>query len=200
MGPAESILWLTVHCGGAWIVGLLVLGTSGSLGHDVPAAAPLKTQTVKSTVDPHGKPGKLPPAPDFGLPQVALINGQIRQGWQDHQFSPSPAATDGEWCRRLFLDVLGRVPSISELTNFLNSKSTNRKVELVNSLLGEDYADDYARNWMTIWTNLLIGRTGGTDRRSADQPPGFAIRRCGGHFKTTYPTTGWFPSWSRLRE
>src|SRR5690606_36165045 len=24
----------------------------------------------------------------------------------------------------------------------------------------------YARNWTTIWTNILIGRTGGTDRRS----------------------------------
>ena len=43
-----------------WIVGLLVLGTSGSLGRDLPAAAPLKTQTVKSTVDPHGKPANFP--------------------------------------------------------------------------------------------------------------------------------------------
>ena len=95
--------------------------------------------------------------------------------------------------------MLGRVLSISELTTFLNSKSTNRKVELVNSLLGEDYADDYARNWMTIWTNLLIGRTGGTRHRSLISRPGlqFALRR---HFKTTCPTTGWFPSWFRLRE
>ncbi len=38
---------------------------------------------------------------------------------------------------------------------------------LVDRLLNVDeYVDDFARNWTTIWTNLLIGRTGGNDRNS----------------------------------
>ncbi len=37
---------------------------------------------------------------------------------------------------------------------------------LSNRLLGDEYGDEFARNWTTIWTNLLIGRTGGTERRS----------------------------------
>jgi hypothetical protein len=36
----------------------------------------------------------------------------------------------------------------------------------VDRLLGKEYADDYVRNWTTIWSNLLIGRTAGTERRS----------------------------------
>ena len=36
------------------------------------------------------------------------------------RLSPSPAATDGEWCRRVFLDVLGRIPTIDELERFLS--------------------------------------------------------------------------------
>ncbi len=168
-----------------WVVGLLVLGASSNLAGPAWTAAPLRTQAVKSTVDPKakvdpkGKHGALPPASDFGLPPVALINAQIRQGWLDHQLSPSPAATDGEWCRRLYLDLLGRVPSLGELTKFLNSKAANRKVELVNTLLGEDYVDDYARNWTTIWTNILIGRTGGTGKKSQISRPGlqFALKR-----------------------
>ena len=32
--------------------------------------------------------------------------------------------------------------------------------------MGDEYRDEYVRNWTTIWTNLLIGRTGGMDKKS----------------------------------
>src|SRR5258708_5605291 len=52
---------------------------------------------------------------DQNSPKVKRINEEIRRVWDDHKLRPSPAATDGEWCRRLYLDVLGRVPSVEEL-------------------------------------------------------------------------------------
>jgi hypothetical protein len=104
---------------------------------------------------------------DYGLPQVAKINEQIRQVWTDNSMAPSAPATDGEWCRRVYLDVLGRVPSVSELKEFVTSREADRKAQLVNKLLhDENYLEDYARNWTTIWTNILIGRTGGTEDRT----------------------------------
>ena len=51
-----------------------------------------------------------------GMPEVALINDAIRKGWADHNLVPSKAATDGEWCRRVYLDLIGRVPTVDELT------------------------------------------------------------------------------------
>lgn len=90
---------------------------------------------------------------------IAYINAQIEKGWKDAEVKPSPEATDSEWCRRLFLDVLGRVPSVQELLAFLNDKAKNKREALVNRLLdSDDYVEEYARNWMTIWTNTLIGR------------------------------------------
>lgn len=90
---------------------------------------------------------------------IAYINSQIEKGWKDAEVKPSPEATDNEWCRRLFLDVLGRVPSVQELLAFLNDKAKNKREALVNRLLdSDDYVEEYARNWMTIWTNTLIGR------------------------------------------
>jgi hypothetical protein len=97
------------------------------------------------------------------LPQIAFINEQIRQGWESAKFVPSPPATDAEWCRRTFLDVLGRVPSVQELTQFERDSSPDSRLQLVNRLLGDDYIEDYARNWTTLWTNILIGRSGGTE-------------------------------------
>jgi hypothetical protein len=103
---------------------------------------------------------------DFGHPQVAIINDVIHKGWSDHGLVPSKAATDGEWCRRVFLDLIGRVPKVEELQQYLADRSRDKRRRLVDRLLGDEYAEEYARNWTTIWTNLLIGRTGGTERRS----------------------------------
>lgn len=99
----------------------------------------------------------------YNLAQVRFINEQIRQGWRDYGLEPSPAASDGEWCRRVYLDVLGRVPNVNELKAFLNDNSPDKKARLVDKLLyDEGHTEEYARHWTTIWTNILIGRSGGT--------------------------------------
>lgn len=101
---------------------------------------------------------------DHGLAQVREINQQIAAVWKDNNFSPSPLASDNEWCRRVFLDVLGRVPTVPELRDFLADKSADKKAKLVDKLLNdEEYNAEYARNWTTIWTNILIGRNGGME-------------------------------------
>jgi hypothetical protein len=103
---------------------------------------------------------------DFGYAEVAIINDAIRKGWGDHNLVPSKAATDGEWCRRVYLDLIGRVPTVDELSAYLAERKREKRAELVDRLLGEEYNDEYVRNWTTLWTNILIGRTGGMDRRS----------------------------------
>jgi hypothetical protein len=106
-------------------------------------------------------------ANDFGLPQVKFINEQIAAVWKDHGLTPSPYATDGEWCRRVYLDIIGRIPTVDELKSFLNDKDPNKKAKLVDKLLNDDeYLEEYARNWTTIWTNVLIGRNGGMEENT----------------------------------
>jgi len=96
---------------------------------------------------------------------IASINRHIHQGWADTELKPSAIATDGEWLRRLFLDLIGRIPTYEETTSFLADKSLGKRAAMVDELLqSEKYAEEYVRNWATIWTNLLIGRTGGLDR------------------------------------
>ena len=103
---------------------------------------------------------------------VAMINEQLRGAWKAHNLRPSRQATDGEWCRRVYLDLIGRTPTVEELDAFVSRRGQTKRAELVDRLLGPDYAEEYARNWKTIWTNILIGRTGGTDRQSLTSRPG----------------------------
>lgn len=101
------------------------------------------------------------------LPQVAYINELVRQGWQAHGLQPSAQATDGEWCRRVYLDVLGRIPSTQEVERFQKDRPGERKLNLINRLLSDEYVEEYARNWSNIWSLLLIGRPNpNLDRRS----------------------------------
>lgn len=100
------------------------------------------------------------------------IDELIRQGWADHDLKPSPPASDGEWCRRLYLDVLGRVPSVDELNLFLKEPPSERKARLVGRLLSDEYTEEYARNWSNIWQTILIGRPSPNEDRTLVDRPG----------------------------
>lgn len=99
-------------------------------------------------------------------PQITMINKAIEQGWADYEITPAKEADDLIWCRRVFLDIIGRIPSLDELEEFATDRGSDRKAKLVDRLLHDDrYTEEYANHWATVWTNMLIGRGGGMDRR-----------------------------------
>jgi hypothetical protein len=100
-------------------------------------------------------------------PQVEKIDKALQQGWLEAEVRPSPAEDELKWCRRLYLDVIGRIPSYDELAEFAKDKSAGKKQNLLNRLLNDErYTEEYANHWGTVWTNVLIGRNGGMEDRS----------------------------------
>ena len=97
-------------------------------------------------------------ADHYGIPQVKFINEQTLSAWTESGLQPSPSATEGEWCRRVHLDLIGRIPNVKELHQFLSDSSPTKRADLVSRLLGDDYLDEYARHWTDVWTTVLIGR------------------------------------------
>jgi Protein of unknown function (DUF1549)/Protein of unknown function (DUF1553) len=93
---------------------------------------------------------------------LAQMKTSLHSSWTVASIKPSPDATDTEWCRRAFLALLGRVPSVSELDTFIKNKAENKREQLVTSLLGDSsYADESSKRLAALWTNVLIGRVGG---------------------------------------
>ena len=93
---------------------------------------------------------------------VAQIDVLVTQSWSDHALRPSMDATPGEWCRRLYLDTLGRIPTADEAQAYISLRKPTKRADLVRQLLSDDAHEvDYRRHWTTIWANLLIGRDGG---------------------------------------
>ncbi len=87
---------------------------------------------------------------------IARINDELQTRWNVLSLLPSARADDSEWLRRVYLDIMGRVPTVSEAQAFLADKREQKRETLVDELLNDS---GYARNFTTKWTNLLIGRS-----------------------------------------
>ncbi len=98
------------------------------------------------------------------IPQVAAIDKGIAEGWAAAGAKPAKPATDEEFLRRAYLDLLGRIPTVPEARAFLGTKETDKRGKLVEYLLNHP---DFAKNLSTQWTVLLIGR--GNQGRMVDR-------------------------------
>lgn len=114
-------------------------------------------------------------------PQVEKIDLAMQAGWADAGVKPSPAEDELKWCRRVYLDLIGRIPSFEELAEFAKDKTPSKKLNLVQKLLNDDrYTEEYANHWGTVWTNVLIGRNGGMEDRTLTDRSGMQkyLRDC----------------------
>ena len=81
--------------------------------------------------------------PQWTPPEVALedgelterINEQLSTLWAAQRIHPVGPASDAEFMRRVYLDLTGRVPTVSEAREFLDDPSPDRRELLVDRLL-----------------------------------------------------------------
>lgn len=72
-------------------------------------------------------------------PQVLKINELIQKGYESAGIKrPAEKATDAEFCRRVFIDLIGRIPSYEEVIDFERDKSADKRVKLVRRLMHDD--------------------------------------------------------------
>lgn len=86
---------------------------------------------------------------------VSRINELIESRWKAAGVTPSPRASDAEWVRRTYLDLVGRIPTVDEAESYFRDQRTDKQQRLVDDLLERR---EFARHLSTVWTNLLVGR------------------------------------------
>jgi Protein of unknown function (DUF1549)/Protein of unknown function (DUF1553) len=113
--------------------------------------------------------------PEVHIPQVKLINSVVEQQWADYALKPAPVEGDQKWARRVYLDLIGRIPTYQEAFEFAKDKSPEKRQKLVDMLLNDGkYTEEFATHWGTVWSNILIGRSGGNQRNSFVNREGMA--------------------------
>jgi hypothetical protein len=84
---------------------------------------------------------------------VARIDKILEALWKENDIDPAEAASDEELLRRVYLDLAGRTPSVSEVRDYLGDESSDRYEKLVDQLLG---SRDHATHLATVWRTYLI--------------------------------------------
>ena len=94
---------------------------------------------------------------------ATTIDRLLADSWEQEGLTPSPAASDEEWHRRVWLDLAGVVPSRADTERYLADRSPNRDAALIERLLA---SAQYTRYWALFWQQILVGR--GADGRAPD--------------------------------
>jgi len=84
------------------------------------------------------------------------IDRSIEEGWKKAGIKPAKVASDEEFLRRAYLDLVGRIPNIQEARAFLQTRENGKREKLIDYLLGHP---DYPKNFATQWSVLLVGRS-----------------------------------------
>lgn len=80
-----------------------------------------------------------------------FIDDLALQKWKQLGIAPSAGIDDHKFLRRVYLDVIGRVPMASEIDEFLAIPSSERREKIVDQLLARpEYADHWANKWADL--------------------------------------------------
>jgi hypothetical protein len=86
------------------------------------------------------------------LPQQNFIDGLVWEKLKALGITPSPPASDSTWLRRVFIDIIGRLPTPTEVRTFLADSSADRRTKVIDQLLSRP---EYADYWANKWADLL---------------------------------------------
>ena len=83
------------------------------------------------------------------------VDAFIEEGWTRHGVKPADAVDERTWCRRVWLDLAGRIPTRAELEEFLAAPAETKRSALVERLLA---SEEYAVRMRELWDVFLMGR------------------------------------------
>ncbi|MBN7811543.1 PSD1 domain-containing protein [Algoriphagus sp. H41] len=99
----------------------------------------------------------LPPAkPGLENP----IDRWVDRYFQENELAWSETVDDRTYLRRIYLDIIGLLPSPEELTAFESDPNPEKRDIWLQKLL--DRKDDFAQHWLTFWNDLLRNDYTGT--------------------------------------
>ena len=128
-------------------------------------AIPAQLMADERSKDVQPEPAVLEPATSGPVAfAVQTIDQFMVRGWQDAQVQPADLCSDEVFVRRLFLDLVGRVPTLLERDAFLQDGRNNKREHLVDGLLS---SEDHVQHMTDMLDTMLMGR--GNAQRYAER-------------------------------
>ena len=80
------------------------------------------------------------------------IDSILEADWQKHKLQGNPATDDNTFVRRIYLDIIGRIPTTREADEFLASKDAGKRAKLIDKLLA---SEAYVQHFFNYWADVL---------------------------------------------
>ena len=91
------------------------------------------------------------------------IDRRVEQKWKTYKIKPSERSTDSEFVRRVYVDLLGVIPTYDEALAFLDDTNSDKRQKLIARLLDHPR---YGLHQSDVWDMVYFGRN----------PPGYGTR------------------------
>ncbi len=102
-------------------------------------------------------PATAAPDPDKRLADAlalaANIDGHLNAGWTANKIVHAPLIDDGAFQRRVYLHLAGRIPMVSEVQRFLDSKDPDKRRKEVEKLLA---GQRYPLHMANVWRSFML--------------------------------------------
>ena len=86
------------------------------------------------------------------------VDSHLFNQWRQWGMVPSAVADDATFLRRVTLDIIGTLPSDSEVTEYLTAPRSDKRQALINRLLERpEYASYFALKWADVLQNRGAG-------------------------------------------
>jgi hypothetical protein len=83
------------------------------------------------------------------------IDADIKAAWEREKIKPAARSSDTEFLRRIYLDLVGVIPSYDETKKFLADSAADKRVKLIDALLADKR---FSAAQADVWDLVLFGR------------------------------------------
>ncbi|HEX3725305.1 MAG TPA: DUF1549 and DUF1553 domain-containing protein [Pirellulales bacterium] len=84
---------------------------------------------------------------------TAEIDRVLAASWAAAKIEPAAPADDAQFLRRIYLDLIGKIPSVAELQAFLANSAPDKRASVVEELLGRGA---HAQHFANTWRGLML--------------------------------------------
>ncbi|MDX1945673.1 MAG: DUF1549 and DUF1553 domain-containing protein [Pirellulaceae bacterium] len=97
-----------------------------------------------------------------GPPPANYVDEHVFAQQRSLQLAPAPLATDAVFLRRVYLDLIGTLPTEAEAREFLDSTAADKRARLIDKLLERD---EFASFWALKWADVMRGNRNTVSQR-----------------------------------
>jgi hypothetical protein len=84
---------------------------------------------------------------------AARIDQLVAAQWTANEVRPAPRADDAEFIRRAYLDLAGKIPSVTDLREFLDDPAPDKRQRLIERLLA---SPAYVKHFTNVWRTWML--------------------------------------------